>query len=166
MRVPSFDHFADMAKATGLLIAGAVIGSAVFMSIFHHNLNAALIENRELQAENEKLIQDNTNYKKNRNQLSTINKIEVIVESADLDPLDKVTEQEIERRVRSDLKVIVGMKVATFAESPHVYQQLLAQKTYHAILDKDYLVNMKTMMLIQNELKVWVIAKDYKRPVM
>lgn len=166
MRVPSFEHFAGMVKSTGLLIAGAVIGSAVFMSIFHHNLNAALIKNRELQAENEKLIQDNNSYKKNRNQLSTINKIEVMVESADLDPLDKVTEKEIEKRVRNDLKVVIGLKVSTFAESPHIYQQLLSQKTYHAILDKDYLVNMKTMLLVQNELKVWVIAKDYKRPVL
>ncbi|WP_245856077.1 hypothetical protein [Paenibacillus rigui] len=166
MRVPSFDHFSSMVKSAGLLIAGAVIGSAVFMSIFHHNLNSAIIENRELQAENEKLAQDNNNYKKNRNQLSTINKIEVVVESADLDALDKVTEKELERRVRSDLRVVIGLKVSTFAESPHIYQQLLSQKTYHAILDKDYLVNIKTMLLIQNELKVWVIAKDFKRPVM
>jgi cell division protein FtsL len=163
--VPPFEQFTGLMKSTGLLIAGAIIGCAVFTAIYHHHLNFLLIQNKELKAENEKLSQDINSYKKSKNQQSTINQVEVVVESGDLNALDKVTEQEIERRVRSDLSVVKGQKIASFAESPHVYQRLLSQKTYHAILDKDYTVNVKTMLLIQTELKVWVIAKEWKRTV-
>lgn len=163
MKVPPFEQFTGLMKSTGLLIAGGIIGCAVFTAVFHHHLNLLLIKNKELQAENEKLVQDNNSYKKSRNQQSTINQFDVIVESGDLNPLDKVTEQEIERRVRNDLSVVKGQKISAFSESPHVYQRLLAQKTYHGILDKDYIVNVKTMLLIHTELKVWVTAKEWKR---
>jgi len=166
LKVPPFEHYTWLAKSTGLLIAGAVIGSAVFMSIYQHHLNLVIIQNRELKSSNEKLLQDLNDYKKTRNLHSTINQIDIVVESGDLNPLDKVTVQEIERRVRSDLSVIKGQKISAFAESPHVYQRLLSQKTYHGILDKDYVVNMKAMLLIQSELRVWVVAQVFKKPVM
>jgi cell division protein FtsL len=165
LRVPPFERFTGLMKSVGLLLSGAIIGCALFTAIYHHHLNFALVQNKELRSENEKLEQDINTIKKSRNQMSTVNQIEVIVESGDLNPLDKVTAQEIERRVRNDLDIIKGQRIAAIAESPHVYQRLLAQKTYHAILDKDYTVNVKTMLLIQNELKVWVIAKEWKRTV-
>ncbi|TDG00715.1 hypothetical protein [Paenibacillus piri] len=165
MKVPPFEQFAGLMKSTGLLIAGSIIGCAVFTAIYHHHLNIVLIENKELKAENEKLMQDNDTYKKSKNQQSIISRIEVVVESGDLNPLDKVTEQEIERRVRNDLSVVKGQKIAYVAESPHIYQRLLSQKTYHAISDKDYTVSMKTMLLIQTDLKVWVTAKEWRRTI-
>lgn len=166
MRVPPFERYTGLLQSAGLLISGIIIGSALFLSIYHHQLNTLLIQNRELIAENDKLQQDNNTFKKTRNQQSTINQIDVIVESSPQDPLDKVTEQEIEKRVRNDLAVIKGQKIAVIAESPHVYQSLLSRRTYRGILDKDYIVNTKTLMLIQTELKVWVTAEEFKRTPM
>ncbi|WP_051620398.1 hypothetical protein [Paenibacillus sp. UNC451MF] len=164
--MPPFERYTGLLQSAGLFISGMIIGSAIFLGIYHHQLNTVLIQNRELSDENDKLQQDNNTYKKTRNQQSTVNQIDVIVESSPLNPLDKVTEQEIEKRVRNDLSVIKGQKIAVIAESPHVYQSLLSKKTYRGILDKDYIVNTKTMMLIQNELKVWVIAEEFKRTTM
>lgn len=166
MRVPPFERYTGLLQSAGILISGIIIGSALFLSIYHHQLNTLLIQNRELLAENDKLLQDNNSFKKTRNLQSTINQIDVTVESSPLNPLDKVTEQEIEKRVRNDLSVIKGQKIAVFAESPHVYQSLLSKKTYRGILDKDYIVNTKTMLLIQTELKVWVTAEEFKRTTM
>jgi cell division protein FtsL len=165
LKVPPFDQYTGLMRAAGLLIAGAIIGCAVFTGIYHHQMNSLLIQNKQLMAENDKLNQDNNTFKKSKNQQSVINRIEVIIESGELNPLDKVTEQELERRLRNDLSVIKGLKIASFSESPHIYQRLLAQKTYHDILDKDYTVNVKTMLLLQTELKVWVTAKEWKRGV-
>jgi len=166
LRVPPFESYKGLLQSTGLLISGIIIGSALFLSIYHQQLNTILIENRELIAENEKLMLDNNTYKKTRNQQSVVNQIDVVVESSPLNPLDKVTEQEIEKRVRNDLAVIKGQKISVIAESPHIYQSLLSKKTYRGILDKDYMVNMKTMLLIQTELKVWVFAEEFKRTTM
>ncbi|MFE5318810.1 hypothetical protein ACFQ88_08880 [Paenibacillus sp. NPDC056579] len=166
MKVPPFEHYTGLLKSTGLVISGIIIGSALFLSLYHHHLNTVIIKNRELQAENEQLLTDLNDFKKTRNQQSTINQIDIVVEPGDLNPLDKVTMQELEKRVRNELSVIKGQKIATFAETPHVYQRLLSKKTYHNILDKDYVVNIKTMLLIHTELKVWVTAEVFKKPVM
>jgi hypothetical protein len=163
LKVPPFEQFSGLLQAAGLLIAGAIIGSALFLSIYHHHLNIILIANRELQAENEQLTQDNNSYRISKNQQSRINRLEVVVESGETHPLDKLTEQELERRIRNDLNVVKGQKINSFAESPHLYQKLIAQKTYHSVMDKDYIVNVTTMLLTQTELKVWVTAKESKR---
>jgi hypothetical protein len=160
LKVPAFEQYSGLIQSTGLVIAGAIIGCAAFTAIYHHHLNSVLIQNKQLSSDNEKLMQDNETYKKSKNQMNIINRVEVVVESGDLGALDQVTEQELERRVRNDLNVIKGLKIATFSESPHIYQRLLAQKTYHDVSDKDYTVNVKTMLLIQTELKVWVAAKE------
>jgi hypothetical protein len=163
LKVPPFDQFTGLLQSIGLIIVGTCIGSALFLSLYHHHLNTALILNKELQAENEKLLQDNSTYKLSKNKQSRIIGLEVIVESDESHPLDKLTEQELERRVRNDLNVVKGQKVSSFADSPHIYQKLISQKTYHNILDKDYTVDVRTMLLIQTELKVWVTAKEWKR---
>lgn len=163
MRVPPFEQFTGLLQAAGLLAAGAIIGCAVFVSVYHHHLNATLLENRELRAENEQLIQDNNSYRISKTQQNRINRLDVIVESSEIQPFDKLTEQELERRIRNDLNIVKGQKISSIAESPQLYRSLIAQKTYHAIMDKDYTVNITTMLLLQTELKVWVTAKEAKR---
>ncbi|PZE21464.1 hypothetical protein [Paenibacillus xerothermodurans] len=165
MKVPPSEQFRGLIKSLGLLIAGAIIGCAAFTAIFHHHLNSVLVKNTELIAENEKLIQDNDLYKRHRTQQNIINRIEVTVEPDDLNSLDKVTAQELEKKVRNELSVLKGQKVASFSEAPHIYQRLLSNKTYHDILDKDYIVNVKTMLLVQTELKVWITAKQWVRSI-
>ncbi|NHN31564.1 hypothetical protein G9U52_17160 [Paenibacillus sp. S3N08] len=152
-----------MLQATGLLIAGMIIGSALFLGIYHHHLNSTLIYNRELQDANEQLLQDNSSYRSNKNVQSRINRLDVVIESGVAEPLDKLVEQELERRIRNDLNVIKGQRISSFSESPHLFQALIAQKTYHNVLDKDYSVHVTTMVLVQTELKVWVTAKEWKR---
>jgi hypothetical protein len=163
LKVPPYEQFSGMLQAVGLLIAGMIIGSALFLSIYHHHLNTTLIYNRELQDVNEQLIQDNNSYRLNKNLQSRINRLDVVIESGEVGPLDKLVEKELERRIRNDLNVIKGQRISNFSESPHLYQSLIAQKTYHNVLDKDYTVHVTTMVLIQTELKVWVTAKEWVR---
>jgi hypothetical protein len=163
LKVPPFEQFSGLLQSIGLIIVGAIIGSAFFLSLYNHHLNTVLLNNRELQAENEKLLQDNTGYKLSKNQQSRIIGLEVVVESGESHTLDKSTLQELERRVRADLQVVKGQKLSSFAESPQIYLKLISQKTYHSILDKDYTVDVRTMLLIQTELKVWVTAKERPR---
>jgi hypothetical protein len=163
LKVPPYEQFSGMLQAAGLLIAGMIMGSALFLSIYHHHLNSTLIHNRELQDINEQLLQDNNAYRSNKNVQSRINRLDVVINSGEVAPLDKAVEQELERRIRNDLNVIKGQRISSFAESPHLYQSLIAQKTYHNVMDKDYTVYVTTMVLVQTELKVWVTAKEWKR---
>ncbi|UUZ93309.1 hypothetical protein LJK87_00395 [Paenibacillus sp. P25] len=56
MSEPSLTPMKDAARYVGLLIAGGVIGAAVFMGIYKNNLNLMIEQNHGLQSENAKLL--------------------------------------------------------------------------------------------------------------
>ncbi|MCZ8513430.1 hypothetical protein O9H85_13520 [Paenibacillus filicis] len=163
--MPSSGQMNGMLRYTGLLVAGGVIGAALFMSIYKLNLNRMIEQNHVLQLENTKLEGEISDLKKSKNQRNTINLLNVYVEMADHAPLDKVTETELMKRIYNDLKrVIIGRKISDFAESPEPYEKILVDKPYLGVLDKDYMVqNVKWMFITQTELKIWVVVKEWKR---
>lgn len=68
MKIPARDWFNPYMRAIGLIAAGMVIGSALFMSIYQHNFsilsddNERLIsENHEIRKELEPLIRKQNN---------------------------------------------------------------------------------------------------------
>lgn len=151
-------------QGIGLFIAGAVIGSAVFMSVTKHHLDLVLTQNRELIDERNQLLLDNETLKSTKNQYSTINLLNVYVESADDKELDKAAESELRKMVHADLrKMVIGQKVTNFADNHELFEHLLTKKTYPSVLEKDYIVSFRTMVLVQTELRVWVTAKEWKR---
>lgn len=151
-------------QGIGLFISGAVIGSAFFMGIYNRHLDLVLTQNRELVLERKQLMEDNANLKKTKNQYTTINLLNVHVEPAEGTQFDKVVETELQRLVHGDMrKVVVGQKISNFAENHELFRQILAEKTYAGVLDKDYVVTVRTMVLVQTELKVWVTAREWKR---
>ncbi len=50
--------------------------------------------------------------------------------------IDKGTEQELRRRVRDDLSIVLGRDSAAFGESYPLYEKLISGKVYHGILEK------------------------------
>ncbi|SDC08552.1 hypothetical protein SAMN02799630_02630 [Paenibacillus sp. UNCCL117] len=165
MRVPpeglGFKHL----QAIGLVIAGMVIGAALFLSIYNARLNMMIEQNRELLTENSRLEGDVANLRKTKNQQTTINLLNVYIDPDEHTEIDKVTESELQRRVHAQLKpVVVGRKISEFAAMPDVYEQILKEKPLLGVLDKDYLVlSVRWIVLTQSELKVWVTVKEWKR---
>ncbi|TVY07422.1 hypothetical protein [Paenibacillus cremeus] len=152
-------------RYVGLVIAGMVIGAALFMSIYHQQLSFMIEQNHLLRTENNKQADEISDLKKSKNQQSTINLLNIYVEGADHTVLDKLAEAELKRRIHTDLrKVVIGRKISNFAENPDVYEQILVQKPYLGVMDKDYIVqNVKWMVVTQTELKIWVTVKEWKR---
>ncbi|ALS20856.1 MULTISPECIES: hypothetical protein [Paenibacillus] len=165
MKIPPHESAGNVLRAVGLLIAGMIIGAALFLSIYNQRLNMMIVQNRELVSENVRLEGEVEDLKKNKNQQNTINLLNIYVESADDSPLDKITESELKRRIHGELKkIIVGRKISDFAAMPDVYEQILKEKPYTGVLDKDYIVqSVRWIVLTQTELKVWVTVKEWKR---
>lgn len=167
MKVPRFVRYDGYLRALGLIIAGMVIGAALFLAVFSHNMNIIITENRELLSENETLMEETANLRKSKNQQTTINLLNIVnteLISAQQQQLDKITESELKRRIHKEFaKVVVGKKVSDFAESKELYEQILTEKPILGVLEKDYVINVKTMLLLGTELRVWVTVKEWKR---
>lgn len=165
MKAPETRQIADILRVAGLLIAGMIIGASLFLSIYNQRLNLMIEQNRELLLEKGKLEGEISDLKKTKNQQTTINLLNIYIEAADHTTLEKLTEGELKRRIHSDLKkIVIGRKISDFASMPEVYEQILTNKPYLSVMEKDYMVeSVKWIVLAQSELKVWVTVKEWKR---
>jgi hypothetical protein len=164
MKRPFQWNFTSLARGLGLFLSGAIIGSAVFMSIFQHNLNVVITNLRELQDSNEKLVYDNESLKKYKNRLNVISVVHVHLIPNERNPLPSDVVSELERRVKNDLKIIIGQKSSVLNNSPELYKQLISQKTYFGIHDRHVTVTVQTIVLLQTELTFWITAEPFTAP--
>lgn len=58
---------------------------------------------------------------------------------------------------------MIGTKISSFVDSKDLYEEILTEKTFSGVMEKDYIVTVKTMSLVGTELRVWVTAKEWKR---
>lgn len=166
MRVPSFELFAHWLRSFALLLCGMIIGAAIFMSITHHHLNEQIMKNRALEKEIDKLLEDNESLEFYKNKQTVIKSVSVGVQTS-LDPDEKpLTEDitsEIERRVEDDLKKLKGQPISYIDQDPQYIRNIYGAKILADIMDKDYVVEIQTILVIYGELKVWVSAKEFIR---
>ncbi len=160
MRAPSLAILMRYAQSIGLLIAGAVIGCAVFMVVYQHNFNELILYNVSLQTEIEDLQTQLNALSEDRNQHSTIHAIQIEIEKAE-PKLETFIENEIKNRVKRSLGSLVGQSSDTL--NPAMARELFGEKLYPDIRDKDYIVNIRTMLVSQGTLHIWVSVRMYQK---
>lgn len=161
MKVPQFERYAHRLQAFALVICGAIIGAAIFMSITHHQLDYEIKMRRELQHQFDKLKEDNESLKIHRNKQSIIKSVHVMLE--DRVQFDDMIVSEIEKRVEADLKSLRGMPIDQLEQSPQQIRELYGARMLPSIHQKDYVVEIRTIIVIYGDLKVWITAKEYIR---
>lgn len=161
MRVPPFERYVRFLSGLGLMLAGAVIGSALFMGIYQQNFNFLVMENEKLRSENKQLAEEVDTLNKYKNRQSMISKINVNVEKTGDEgaSLSESIETEIRGRVYDDLKVLLGQPIATITANPLIFQNLVDKKIYANVYEKDYIVSLKTMLVTPGQLTVWVTIR-------
>src|SRR5690606_14129858 len=98
-KVPTWSQFVRWVQTVALLLAGAIIGAAVFLAIYHHNFNEMFITNYELKEENNKLKEEIETINKFKNQETIIHQIVVEIESNPEKPLDILIQSKLKERV-------------------------------------------------------------------
>lgn len=160
MRVPQFDRFTRGLQAFGLLIAGAVIGSAVYHSIFHYNFNMLFTENVRLSSQ----LDD---YRKEINSLNKykdkqrIFKLSIRLEEEEGKEFDEITRDQLKKRLYDDLDIFIGRNIYEIDSDAKLARELLNRKIYPITQDKDFVIEIKTMLLVDGVLQIWVKAKPY-----
>lgn len=169
MRAPNTQRFRRYSQAIALVCAGMIIGAAVHMLLYQHNMAEILTMYEKIKAEKQNLtrkIEDLEKYKDNN---SVIKTIVVDIE----EPLDEkegtLTEMEknqIISQVQKSLSVVKGTPISRLTETntPKIFRTLFGQKRISNINDKEFLVEIKTMIVIYSELKIRITVSPYKAP--
>lgn len=166
MRVPPAEPLKRWLSGIGLLLSGAVIGSAVYMSVHQTNFSLLVERNTVLQDENDNLKKEIQNLNKYKNSQSVIKKITVRFEGGSNTPLDPVIEQELKQQVVKKLEPIYeGQSMSPFVSGSE--QGRLAEirklqevvSELYMVKEHGFKVEATGVAVIQTELIVYIRAR-------
>ncbi|MWV44025.1 hypothetical protein GRF59_10305 [Paenibacillus sp. HJL G12] len=154
MRIPPFKRYRHISQIAAVFVLGVVVGSVAYNVVFHTSYNLLWVSNQDLETQIKQYEEDNKTLKKYRNQQTVIREIKIRNEQQD-PPLDPVVVKAIIAQLGKDLSVLRGQNVFEIDTYSKVVRTLLEQKIYK-VRDKEYSVEIKTMLLMEGMLQIWV----------
>lgn len=161
MRVPSAHRFRQFSQSAALLVLGMILGSILYNAIFHASYNQLWLTNQELLIQLRQYEDDIKTLKKYGTKQTVIREIKIRAEQKD-PPLDTVVEKDILQKVGDDLEVLRGRNVFEIDTDSKMARTLLDRKVYN-VRDKDYTIAIKTMLVSEGVLQIWVDIRPYVR---
>lgn len=167
MRVPPFERYSKITQAVAFMVVGGIIGSIVYHSIFFMNFNALVNINREQEdtiAEYEERIQKLNQFKDQHTVIKIV--LPVLLDNRgenEQNVIGELTKSELKRRLKKELSVFIGSSIYKIDYNAEMARLLLNGKIYTDVNGKDYSVEIKTMLIVENVLRVWFKAKEVER---
>ncbi|KIL35563.1 hypothetical protein SD71_13005 [Cohnella kolymensis] len=158
MRVPSFDRFQKLMQITAFFVCGIVVGSAVYSGLQNDQFNRVIEEKIKLE-EQLNILREDLKIEKNRNQNVVKKIIAYVVEPTGKTKIDILTETELKKRLKRDLEIFVGRSIYHIDSDASFARTLLHEKIYDDIEGKDYMVIVKTVLVVDGVLQIWVEAR-------
>lgn len=158
MRVPSFERLGRHMQVIAFFVCGMVVGSAVYSALQNEEVNRLMLENYKL---TDQLLTTN----KALEQIQELRKGNVIqnivpfIEEQGKSVIDVVTEKELKERLKKDLKIFIGRSIYKIGSESQLARNLLEQKIYDNIGDNNYTVSVKTILVVDGVMQVWVVAE-------
>ncbi|MCJ8010175.1 hypothetical protein MUG84_00275 [Paenibacillus sp. KQZ6P-2] len=154
MRIPPFTRYRHLSQIVAVFILGVIVGSVVYNVIFHSSYNLLWLSNYDLEGQIKQYEEDIKTLKKYKNQQTVIREIKIRNEQQD-PPLDPVVVKAIIVQLGEDLSGLRGRSVFEIDTDSKFVRKLLDQKIYK-VRDKEYTVEIKTMLLMEGMLQIWV----------
>ncbi|PZD94249.1 hypothetical protein DNH61_17690 [Paenibacillus sambharensis] len=163
MRVPPFARFRRFSSSAGLFILGMIVGAAVYNGILVAKFEALVTQNGDLEVKLEQYEQEIRKLNRYKNQNSVIKTVHTHVErrrteKTEQGSLDAATEAALRKIIKEDLSVFEGRSIYEIDSDARFARLLLDRKVY-TVLGNDYTVEIKTALVVDNTLTVWVTAE-------
>lgn len=132
------------------------------MSIHQHTYNELYVQLHKALQEKTDLEVDIASLKKTKNNQTLVNVINVhLLPKNQEELISEDIQKEIEGDVKGELKLVIGQKASFVGDAQPLYERLITQRTYF-LHDKKYVVEVKSIVLIQTELTIWITAQEKK----
>lgn len=169
MRVPPFERYVKGLQMAGVLVLGIIIGAVIYNSIYVAQFQALITLKSELEVKLEQYETDIKNLKQFKNQHTVIKSVLPRIEKetgqrSGRPNLDQVTEAELIKRIKEDLSSFLGRSIYEIDSDARLARTLLERKVYNDVYNKDYSIEVKTALVVDNALQVWVAVRDYAKP--
>ncbi|MNJ49895.1 hypothetical protein [Paenibacillus bouchesdurhonensis] len=161
IRRPTIEEFRRFMQLTAIFILGMVVGSVVYNILYQMSYNTLWIQNKDLQIQLYQAEEDNKTLKKYNKRSTVIKEIKIRVEDRD-PPLDSLAVKEVVQQLHEELEVLRGRSIFEIDSDGKMARTLLNRKIY-AVRDKEYSIQIKTMLVSEGVLQVWVDMRPYIR---
>ncbi|KOP67007.1 hypothetical protein AMS62_18475 [Bacillus sp. FJAT-18019] len=155
MRVPPTHRFRPFYQVASIFVLGMVVGSIVYNSLYHASYNKLWLINEQQQLKIAQYEEDIKSLKKYSKQSTVIKEIKIRSEQNDKQPLDPLIIKELVRLMGEDLAALRGRNVFDIDTDSKLTRSLLSDKIY-TVREKDYKVQIKTMLVMEGVLQIWV----------
>jgi len=155
MRVPPTHRFRPFYQVASIFVLGMVVGSIVYNSLYHASYNKLWLINEQQQLKIAQYEEDIKSLKKYSKQSTVIKEIKIRSEQNDKQPLDPLIIKELVRLMGEDLAALRGRNVFDIDTDSKLTRSLLGDKIY-TVREKDYKVQIKTMLVMEGVLQIWV----------
>ncbi len=159
--LPKLKGFKRFMQLAAVFLLGMVAGSIAFNIVFQKSYNKLWVENKDLQIQLYQAEEDNKTLKKYHKRSTVIKEIQVRVEERD-PPLDALAVKEVVQQLHEELEVLRGRSIFEIDSDAKMARTLLNRKIY-AVRDKEYAIQVKTMLVSEGVLQVWVDIRPYVR---
>lgn len=163
MRVPPFERFDLAMRSAGIFVLGMIVGAAVYNGMFQARFESLVTVKGELESRIEQYEQDLKQLNRFKHQHSVIKSVQAVIENGSLQPdqqpIDAATEAALKKRIQRDLSVLIGQSIYGIDEQSKLARTFLHRKEYKNVNNADYVVEIRTILLLDNILKVWVSAE-------
>lgn len=142
---------------------GAILAYAIFIYMYGSMYERLFEENQHLEADvkeledqNEALLQDKKDLDKEKSEEATVEKIEITIANKDELEIDRLLIHELEGKVQETLKHVINQEVSIVGESEHLLVSTL-EKQEIEIDDFTYQFHV-TRLIVSKKLKVTLDA--------
>lgn len=166
MRLPPFHRYRRFSQIAAVFVLGMIVGGVVYNAIYHMGYNVLWLNNQDLRIQIEQYRNDIDTLKKYNNTSTVIREIKIRTEDSKVKEgnaaLDTVTVKEILSKLVSDLEPMRGRSMFEIDSDGKLARLLLDGKLY-IVREKEYSVRIRTMLVMEGVLQVWVEISPYKR---
>ncbi|MEC0180703.1 hypothetical protein P4H61_04225 [Paenibacillus peoriae] len=159
MRVPPFERLRPFMQLSSVFVLGMIVGGMVYNAIWHVSFNELWKNNQDLQFQLQQAQEDNKTLRKYSNRQTVVKEIKLIAEETSAAKIDSINLKELLRRVIRDLEVLRGRDMFEIDSDSKLVRMLLNQKKY-TVRDKEYTIQVKTMLVMEGVLQIWLEAKE------
>lgn len=166
MRLPPFHRYRRFTQIAAVFVMGMVVGGVVYNAIYHMGYNLLWLNNQEMRLQIEQYRSDILTLKKYNNTSTVIREIKIRTEDSKVkegtDALDPVTVKEVLRRLMNDFEPLRGRSMFDIDSDSRLTRLLLDSKIY-IVRDKEYTIRIRTMLVMEGVLQIWVEISPFKR---
>ncbi|MDF9841959.1 MULTISPECIES: hypothetical protein [unclassified Paenibacillus] len=166
MRIPPFQRYRRFSQISAVFVLGMVTGAVMYNAIFHMSYNVLWLDNQALRVQIKQYSKDIKTLKKYNNTSTVIREIKLRTEESKTKEgnavLDQVTVKEIISRMSEDLEPMRGRSMFDIDTDGKLARLLLDGKIY-IVREKEYSVRIRTMLVMEGVLQIWVEVNPYKR---